>query len=125
MVAEFDIRRKEMIIEKGSKVHIMYRALFENSVRRHIIGEVMFATGALCRVEGFAFVRDPQSGMYQKKPELRTTIVDLAESGYIVNIINSEVNLSEVSYSYVENIGLVATDGKGFSLDINEFGTRN
>lgn len=114
-----------MIIEPGDKVHIVYRAFYENSVRRHFIGEVMAAKDSLCRLRGFAFVRDPKSEMYQKKPDRRMTIIDLAESGYIVNIIDSRVDLGQVTYRYLDNKGLAAVDDQGFVLDINEFGPKS
>ncbi len=114
-----------MIIECGNKVHIIYRALYDSSIRRHFVGEVIAADGALCRLEGFAFVYDPKSTMYVKKPEKRTTIVDLGESGYIVNVIDSGVDLDRVIYKYVSDVGLVATDNEKFVLNINEFGARS
>ena len=91
-----------MIIEPGDKVHVVNRAFFENTVRRHFLGEAMAARGALCRLEGFSFVRDSQSEMYEKKPGSRMTIIDLAESGYIVTLIDPNVDLDKVSYHYLD-----------------------
>ncbi len=114
-----------MIITAGDKVHVIYRALYESSTRRHFIGKVVTAEGTLCRLDGYVFVLDTESGLYKKKPEKRSTIVDLAESGYIVNVIDSKINLAEVTYRYLQNIGMVATDDKDFTLDINEFGAKS
>ncbi|MGI1679404.1 MAG: hypothetical protein K6L75_11765 [Cellvibrionaceae bacterium] len=114
-----------MIIATGEKVHIVYRALYENSTRRHFLGEIIAVEGALCRLEGYAFVYDKKSTMYVKKPDSRMTIVDLGESGYIVNVVNSDVILSEVNYKYLRDFGLVATDDKSFVLNINEFGVKS
>ena len=114
-----------MIIASGDKVHVIYRALFESSTRRHFIGEVIVVIGTLCRLEGYVFVLDEESGLYKKKPEKRSTIMDLAESGYIVNVIESNINLADVTYRYLQNIGMVATDDKDFTLDINEFGPKS
>ena len=114
-----------MIIENGYKVHVIYRALFESSTRRHFLGEVVAAEGSLCRLEGFVFVLDPESDLYKKKPEKRITIIDLAESGYVVNVLDPNLILADVEYKYLEDIGRVATDGKGFILDINEFGPKS
>ena len=41
-----------MIIENGGKVHVIYRVLFDNSARRHFLGEVQAAEGVVCHVEG-------------------------------------------------------------------------
>lgn len=114
-----------MIVAKGNKVHIIYRALYESATRRHFLGEVMAVEGTACRLEGYAFVRDQISESYVKKPGKRTTVVDLAESGYIVNIVDAEVDIASVAYKYQRDMGLVATDGKNFVLDINEFGIKS
>ncbi len=113
-----------MVIGVGEKVHVVYRSLYENSVRRHFIGEVRAQEDAVCRIEGYLFVYDPKTIQFVRKPERRTMIMDLAASNYVVNVIPREVDLAAVSYRYLREGGLVATDGKQFSLDINEFGTR-
>lgn len=114
-----------MVIDVGEKIHVMYRSLYEKSTRRHFIGVIVDAKDSLCRVEGFVFIYDDKKTEFFRKPELRTTIIDLAESGYIVNVISSDAVLESVCYSYVQNVGLVATDNKNFSLNINEFGAKS
>ena len=114
-----------MIIEVGEKLHIMYRSLYENSTRRHFIGAVVAAKDSLCRIEGYVFIYDEKKTEFIRKPELRTTIMDLAGSGYIVNVIGANVELESVRYRYDRDAGLIATDGKGFSLNINEFGAKS
>jgi hypothetical protein len=86
---------------------------------------VIAANGAVCRLEGFVFVYDSKSTMFVRKPEKRVTIVDLGDSGYIVNMVNSDVNINSVCYKYTSDNGLVATDNKSFILNINEFGVKS
>jgi predicted SnoaL-like aldol condensation-catalyzing enzyme len=114
-----------LIIEIGTKVHVVYRALYENSIRRHFLGEVKTADGAVAVLEGYAMVMDSNSRMFKRKPEKRVTIVDLAESGYIVNVIPHEVALETIQYQYLKDFGLVATDGQDFKFDINEFSMKH
>lgn len=114
-----------MIVEKGNKVHVVYRALYESASRRHFLGEVVAAEGALCRIEGFAFILDRKTDTYLRRPERRTTIIDLAESGYIVNVIDSSIDIDSVRYTYAREVGLVVTDDKDFALNINEFGAKS
>ena len=114
-----------MIVEKGEKLHVIYRALYDNSTRRHFLGEVITVEGPVCRLEGFVFVYDQKSTEFIRKPESRITIIDLSDSGYITNLIDQEVNLDKVIYKYAPGIGLVATDNNGFSLNINEFGAKS
>ncbi len=71
------------------------------------------------------FVYDQKTGVFTKKAEKRVTVIDLSESGYIVNLIDRTVVLEDIVYKYEQAIGLVATDGKGFSLNINEFGAKS
>lgn len=103
----------------------MYIALYENSTRRHFLGEVITSEGTICRLEGFVFVYDQESTEYTRKPEKRITIIDISESGYVTNVIDRQVNLDNVIYKYAQGIGLVATDNNGFSLNINEFGSKS
>jgi len=114
-----------MVIEKGEKIHIMYRAIYENSTRRHFLGEVQVAEGSVCRLEGYVFVYDKKTAEFMRKPEKRTTLIDLSESGYISNIIDKEVNLNNVVYKYAKDVGLIATDNIHLSLNINEFGAKS
>ena len=110
------------MIEAGEKLHVIYRTLHEHSNRRHFIGEVIQKEHAVCRLDGYVFVYDVKATTYLRKPESRTTIIDLGDSGYIVNLIDRGVNLIDIVYSYERGIGLVASDKKGWSLSINEFG---
>lgn len=113
-----------MIVGKGEKLHVMYRSFYEKSARRHFVGEIVEVEGAICRLEGYAFIFDDRKSEFARKPDKRITIIDVAESGVISNVISPDVVIDEVRYRYVQDVGLVATDGKGFTLNINEFGAR-
>lgn len=114
-----------MIINKGEKIHVIYRALYEDSARCHFLGEVQFAEGAICRALGYMFVYDKNKSEFLKKPDKRISIIDLADIGCIATILNSEVKLENVVYTYAKNVGLIATDHKNFTLNINEFSARS
>lgn len=114
-----------MIINKGEKIHVVYRALYEDSTRRHFVGEVQYAEGAICRAEGYVFVYDKNKSEFLKKVDKRISIIDLADIGCITTVISSDVKLENVVYTYTKNLGLVATDNESFSLNINEFSARS
>ena len=114
-----------MIITQGEKVHIVYRALYENSTRRHFLGQIAEVDSTRCRIVGYAFIFDRKTDTLIRRPERRTTIVDLSESGYIVNVIDRGVDLDEVTYRYLSEVGLVVTDEKAFALNINEFSAKS
>lgn len=111
-----------MLIETGEKIHVMMRRYFESQVRRHFAGEIDAVIGTHVRATGYVFVYDERTAHYIRKRSRRTTILNLAESGYIVNIIPSTVNLDEVRYETIDRSELFFTDGKDFRLNINEFG---
>ena len=111
------------MISPGEKIHVIYRRLFETEVRRHFIGEVVEREGSVVRMQGTVAIFDTSKNQYIKKPEKRSTLFNLSESGYIVNIIPSSTELSELQYLTNPRGHLVLSDGKEFSLDINEFGS--
>lgn len=116
-----------MIVNEGEKVHVIMRRFFDEAVRRHFVGEVMAADGAVVRLQGYVFIHDPTTIQYIRKPEQRTTVVDLADSGYVVNFIPADVDLTKLTYKYIAQPAerkktLFVTDGNQFSLDIHEFG---
>jgi hypothetical protein len=47
--------------------------------------------------------------------------MSIADSGVIINVILQEVNLNELKYRMSDDRRLVLTDGRSFSLDIDEF----
>jgi hypothetical protein len=114
-----------MIIEVGEKLHIIYRSLYEKSTRRHFVGEVVAAKDSLCRITGYVFIYDERLTEFHRKQGERTTLIDVAESGFITNLIDNQVVIEDIRYSYHQNLGLVATDGKDFLLNINEFGPKS
>ena len=110
-----------MLLKPGEKVHIVTRRLFESDLRRHFVGEVTETTETAVRLEGYVFVHEANSNQYAMRPERRVRIFGLADSGSIVNIIPPDVSLEDLSYQTSPQGRMVITDGKSFSLDINEF----
>ena len=113
-----------MLIKSGEKIHVIMRRAFETQVRRHFVGEVVAAEGAQARITGYVFIYDERSAHYVRKNSKRTTIIDLASSGYIVNVIPPTVDIESARYETIDRNELFFVDGKGFQLNINEFGTR-
>jgi hypothetical protein len=78
-------------------------------------------SGELYRIQGYAFVFTPGANEYKKRPELRTRLFSLGEEGFVVNILPREISIASLEYRLVEK-HIVVTDGRDFTLDINEFG---
>lgn len=113
-----------MIVNVDEKFHVVMRRHYENQVQRHFIGKVDAVMGAIVRATGYAFIYDEMKAQYVKKDVPRTTIMNLAESGYIVNVIPPSVNIDDLAYETIDRKFLALTDGKDYRLDINEFSTR-
>jgi hypothetical protein len=114
----------DQTIQMGDKLHIITRRQFAEDVRRHFVGEVTATSAGLVEVEGYAFVFNSAVNEYRRHPEVRRRVLSLGESGYIVNKIPLDVDLSAITYRLAAQ-GLVATDGRSFSLAINEFGPKH
>jgi hypothetical protein len=112
----------EVTIHVGEKIHVITRRRFEGDSRRHFVGEIKEAEGSIVRAEGYAFIFNTAKNEFIKKPEKRTSIFQLAESGYIVNLIPKEVSIDSLIYRQSGQKNLVVTDNHLFCLDINEFG---
>jgi hypothetical protein len=111
-----------MVVEPGEKVHIIERRYFVEDVRRHFIGQVVKAEPDAIRIKGYAWVFEPTKANYVRKPEVRERVFYPSDR-LIINIIPLDVDLGKIRYETVAQKGLVVTDDKEFSLDINEFGS--
>jgi hypothetical protein len=110
-----------MLLKSGDKVHIITRRLFESDLRRHFVGEIKEATDVAVRLEGYVFVHEAHLNQYARRPERRVRVFGLADNGLIINVISSSVRLEDLSYQMSPQDRMIITDGKSFSLDINEF----
>jgi hypothetical protein len=112
-----------MIIKPGEKIHVIIRRRFESDLRRHFIGEVTATTDNALLVAGHVFVLDMGTNRYARRPELRTRVVSLTDSGNIINLLPAAADVANTVYEVNADKRMVVTDNQTFSLDINEFGT--
>jgi hypothetical protein len=114
----------DSVLAIGEKLHIMTRRLFADDVHPHFVGEISAVSGALFRAQGYSFVFDSGSNSYVKHPAARTRLFSLSDAGHIINVLPREVDLNSLEYRTVAG-RLTITDGRSFSLEINEFGQSN
>lgn len=112
------------VIGIGEKFHVVMRRNYNSQIQRHFVGQVEAADGSIVRATGYVFIYDELKAQYIKKNAPRTTVIDLAESGYIVNIIPQTVAIDDLRYEVIDRTYLAFTDGAGFVLDINEYGVK-
>ena len=114
----------DSVLAVGEKLHIMTRRLFADDVHPHFVGEVSAVSGPLFKAHGYAFVFDSGTNSYVKHPQTRTRVFSLSDAGHIITVIPQEVDLNSLEYHVVSG-RLAITDGRGFSLEINEYGQSN
>lgn len=110
-----------MVLQKGERLHIMARRLFEGDVRLHFVCEVDDVTETSFRASGYLFVLDKTNNRYERREDTRTRVFSLPDMGLIINVLPQEVDVAAVIYRTTGD-GLVVTDDKTFTMDINEFG---
>ncbi len=110
------------MLREGMKVHVVYRRLVEDEVRKHFVGEVIGHNDVAMLVRGHAFVFDINSGRFRRKEDTINRLVPTADGCVVVTVLPDAVELASVDYSTDHNGILELSDGKGFSFDINEFG---
>ena len=113
-----------MLLNSGEKVFVITRRTFEGDLRRHFLGEVKESSDFAVRVTGYIFVFDEMSGEFVRRRELRTRIFSLTDAGVIINIFPKSVNIRDITYQVDENNQRVITDGKTFTMNVNEFAIR-
>jgi hypothetical protein len=117
-------RVPDSVLAVGDKLHIMTRRLFADDIHPHFACEIIAVDGPVFRAQGVSFVFDSGTNSYLKHPDLRTRLFSLSDAGHIINVIPREVDLNSLHYRVLEG-RLAITDGRGFSLEINEFGQSN
>ena len=109
-----------MVLRAGEKVHIVERRYFTEDIRRHFVGKIVESSENAFRIEGYVWVFDPMHG-FVRKAGVRERVIYPSDR-VMINIIPQEVRLDEIKYVLIPQKGLAITDGKKFTLDINEFG---
>ncbi len=111
------------VVNIGDKIHVMTRRSFDGDLRRHMVGEILAFDDGIVRVRGYTFLYDQFRNEFVRRPEIRTRLLGLGDSGHVINVLPAEVEIERLRYTHSDERRLVLTDGRGYSLDINEFST--
>ena len=110
------------MMEKGEKVFVITRRLFDGDRFRMFVGEIQAITDMAIKVCGYAFVHDEFTNEIVRREDLRTRIISLVDAINIIMAIPKEVILEHVQYE-INNVNeRVITDKDAFSMNLNEFG---
>jgi hypothetical protein len=108
-----------MILQKGEKVHIIHRRLYDKDNHRHFIGVVDAYEQGVARVTGHVYTVDLSKFTFMKRVEIRTRLVSIVSGDILVNIIPPSVDLEKVVYTQ-ERKAVRVTDGSNWYLDLSE-----
>jgi hypothetical protein len=108
------------VLERDEKVLIITRRLFAGDAMRHFVGIVERYDPGAIRVRGYAFVYDAGKGGFVKRKLQRTRIFPV-DNHIVVFVLPHDTDIGAVHYEVTEESGLVASDGKHFRLELNEF----
>lgn len=107
-----------MIIEPGTKVHIIHRQFYEGDARRHFVGSVEKCEGALALVKGYIFAIDTKLNQFTKRDALRTRVIPLDSGDVIVNVLPADVHIEKITYKYRPGGDTLVSDGSDWHLDL-------
>ena len=109
------------MIEPGTPIHVAERRHFDGDLRRHFVGEVLTMGANALTAGGWGFVYDVNRDRWERLPDRRARVVSLIDSRLLIRLLPTDVDVDEIHYT-VEKGRHVVTDGRSFSLDVNEFG---
>ena len=115
---ETQMRRANSLLNRGDKVFIVERRLFDQDLKRHFVGEVEVCTEIGFRARGYPFFYHPSAQKYVRKAKPRTRLFPF-DGNLIINVLPREVDVESVNYLMTE-IGTTLTDRKSFELDVSD-----
>ena len=110
------------MLEKGSKVFVITRRLFDGDRIRQFVGEVLESSDSVIKARGYVFVHDDFTNEIVRREDIRTRIISLVDAVNIILVIPKNVILENVQYEINGTNQRVLTDKDSFSMILNEFG---
>ena len=110
------------MLDKGEKVFVITRRLFEGDRIRLFVGDVQKSSNVTIKVRGYAFVHDEFTNAIVRREDIRTRIISTVDAVNIIMVIPKEVILENVKYKLNDMNERVITDNDSFSMNLNEFG---
>jgi hypothetical protein len=109
------------MLSNGEIVFVITRRLFEGDLRRHFVGKIENVSGAIIRTRGYIFIFDESSKEFVRRKGQRVRIFSLIDAGIVVNVLPSDINISEMHYAIDNDNHRIITDGKSYSMNVSEF----
>jgi len=108
-----------MLIEKGEKLLISHRRMYERDNERYFIGVVEAYDQGLVRVKGYTWLHDITHGRLVRKDDKRCKIIPLNSGNLISYVLPAHLDI-ETSRIEQRKQHLVLTDGDVVAMDISD-----
>ncbi len=111
---------RQAVVEHGDPVLIITRRLFSSDARRHFAGHVERYDGTALRVAGYVYVQSPDGKHFIKRKGQRTRVFAL-DNHIMLYVLPSDTEVGAIHYDRTDEHGLIATDGKHFRIELDDF----
>jgi hypothetical protein len=109
-----------MIIEKGSKLLVVHRRLFELDEPRLFLGTVEEYDGGLAKITGYTWFRSPLDDTPTQKEGMRTKIISLAAGTLLIYSLPEEIDLESAKFDVSNDGRLLLRADPNYVLDLSE-----
>lgn len=109
-----------MILNPGDHVLVSHRRLFAEDQPRFFVGRVEEWQAGMVAATGYAWLRDPVAGGFQRKADLRTKVFAITSGAIIVYRLPKNVVLEQLRLERQGEHGLELVDGADFHMDLAE-----
>lgn len=109
-----------MILDRGDKVLIVHRRLFDGDSIRFFVGVVDSYEDGIAKVTGHTWIREPFSAALFKKEGARTKIFSISSGTLIVYQLPIATELSSVRFEDDRFGRIWIGDGKDLRIDLSE-----
>lgn len=109
-----------MILDKGYKILVLQRRLFEEDHARFFVGIVDGYENGVVRATGTSWIRNTYSGKFERKQDLRTKILSIGSGTLVVYQLPSGCDLNALEFQVDASQNLILTDGASLRMDLSE-----
>jgi hypothetical protein len=106
-----------MILNKGDKILVVHRRLYENDEVLFFIGNVDDYDAGIVKSTGHAFLWDQNDGLMIQKDRERTKILSLSSGTLLVHQLAANVAFEGLKFEMVGG-SLTLTDGNDFKINL-------
>jgi hypothetical protein len=109
-----------MIFSPGDHVLVAHRRLFAEDQPRFFVGRVEEWQAGMVAATGYAWLRDPVAGGFQRKEDMRTKVFAITSGAIIVYRLPKELALEKLRLERVGEHGLYLVDDSHYRMDLAE-----